>query len=60
MNTPLHTAISCQSQLPIKLVLNLGADPLIKNAFGETAIDLAIKLNSSRLIMDLLKESLIR
>jgi hypothetical protein len=38
----------------------MGADPLIKNSFGESAIDLAIKLKSSKLIMDLLKEHLIK
>jgi hypothetical protein len=41
--------------LTIKTVLGLGADPLIKNAKGETIIDTAIRVKASPHIMDLLK-----
>lgn len=58
-NTPLHIAVSSHSASTIKVVLSLGADPLIKNSKGLSSIDYAIKLKCSPYIMTLLKQSLI-
>jgi ankyrin repeat protein len=40
-NTPLHIAIMTEQANTIKTVLQLGGDPLIRNAAGENAFDLA-------------------
>lgn len=40
-------------------MLELGGDPLIRNANEENAFDLAVKLNSSGFIVKLLKKGLI-
>lgn len=43
----------------IKTVLALGGDPLIRNAAGENAFDIAKKYNATPYIIKLLKRSLI-
>ena len=60
MNTPLHIALMCGQANTIKTVLQLGGDPLIRNAAGENAFDLAKKLCASLFIIKLLKKSLIQ
>jgi ankyrin repeat protein len=58
-NTPLHIALMTGQASTIKTVLQLGGDPLIKNAAGENAFDIAKKLQASEYIVKLLKKSLI-
>lgn len=58
-NTPLHIALMTGQASTIKTVLELGGDPLIRNAAEENAFDLAVKLGSSAYIVKLLKKGLI-
>jgi len=44
LNTPLHIALQTGQANTVKTVLELGGDPLIKNAAGENAFDLADKV----------------
>jgi ankyrin repeat protein len=59
-NTPLHIALMNEQANTIKTVLALGGDPLIKNAAGENAFDIAKKYNATPYIIKLLKRSLIQ
>ena len=59
-NTPLHIAVLKQQALIVKTVIELGADPLVKNAKGLTAIDLAIDVGCSPFIMQLLRSAIMR
>jgi ankyrin repeat protein len=58
-NTPLHIALMTGQASTIKTVLELGGDPLIRNAAEENAFDLALKVGSSPYIVKLLKKGLI-
>ena len=58
-NTPLHIALMTGQASTIKTVLELGGDPLIRNAAEENAFDLALKVGSSAFIVKLLKKGLI-
>eukprot|EP00347_Sterkiella_histriomuscorum_P021314 403334434 len=57
-NTPLHIALKHQQTLVIRTILQLGADPLIKNYEGQSCIDIAIKHRSSEYVMQLLRQSI--
>ena len=59
LNTPLHIALINGQANTIKTVLELGGDPLITNAQGENAFDLADKVEATPYIIKLLKKSLI-
>jgi ankyrin repeat protein len=47
-NTPLHDAIKCESLKATRILLSLGADPLITNHRGQTVRALVRYLNNKR------------
>ena len=58
-NTPLHIALINGQANTIKTVLALGGDPLMRNAAGENAFDIANKMQATSYIIKILKKSLI-
>lgn len=47
--TPLHYAVSMRNRAAVLMLLENGADPFKKNAFGKTSLDLADYVNDSEI-----------